>query len=328
MHCITKFCSLIVLVLTTQFVVAQDNGVAVGKIRDAIEKNYSHRDKLKIDWDARIKEYESKLTQAGSPIEFAKVAAEMLSVGKDLHLWLQVDKQMVPTYQANLKPNFNPRILPKLVPKLKQHGKTVLTGQFNDGVRYVVIATWDDRDPQAFGAAIQAIEEAIEAKAPIIIDVRANMGGNEMNARRVAGYFVKEKKEYAKHVTRSNGTDSEPATRTLDSHPDKLFHPGPCVVLMGGANVSSCESFLDMMRAAGATLIGEPTPGASGNPKPFDLGNGVVLFVPSWRNLTLDGAETEGVGMKPDVEVVVDLSRFQTEDPVLAKAREFIKNKK
>ncbi|MBM3967861.1 MAG: hypothetical protein FJ308_22820 [Planctomycetes bacterium] len=191
-----------------------------------------------------------------------------------------------------------------------------------------MIATWDDRDPQAFEGAIQAIEEATKAKAPVIIVVRANMGGNEMNARRVASYFVKERKEYAKHVTRGNGVDSETGTRTFDPHPDKQFHPGPCVVLIGGANISSCESFLDMMRVAGATLIGEPTPGASGNPKPFDLGNGVVLFVPSWRNITLDGAETKGVGTKPDVEVIVDFSCFQTEDPVLAKAPVVIKIQK
>jgi len=108
---------------------------------------------------------------------------------------------------------------------------------------------------------------------------------------------------------------------------DGLHHPRPCVVLMGPANISSCESFLLMMRAAGCTLIGAKSGGSSGNPKPHDLGNGVSVMLPSWRNQTLDGRDLENVGIEPDVVVDADVARFKTTDPVLKAALEHLRER-
>ena len=41
-------------------------------------------------------------------------------------------------------------------------------------------------------------------------------------------------------------------------------------------------------------LIGAQTYGSSGNPKPIDLGNGVTVILPSWRDLFPDGSILEG----------------------------------
>ena len=102
---------------------------------------------------------------------------------------------------------------------------------------------------------------------------------------------------------------------------------GRVAVLIGPGTVSSCESFAMMMRRVpGCKLIGARTAGASGNPKPFDLGNGVTLFVPSWRDLDLDGACLEGRGLAPDIEVEADLGAFRNgHDPVLALALAFLR---
>jgi C-terminal processing protease CtpA/Prc len=81
--------------------------------------------------------------------------------------------------------------------------------------------------------------------------------------------------------------------------------------------MSSNEAFILMMRAAGATLVGEKTLGASGNPQPAELGNGVTVYLPSWRAYQVDGTPLEGVGITPDVEVATTTEDLQAKDPVL-----------
>ena len=57
-----------------------------------------------------------------------------------------------------------------------------------------------------------------------------------------------------------------------------------------------------------------------------NLGSGLTLFVPSWRDLELDGACLEGRGLAPDIEVEADLGAFRNgQDPVLASALAFLR---
>jgi hypothetical protein len=308
---------------------AQDrsvNGTAVERLKRAIDQDYSYRDRLKIDWEKRFEEFEPRFLAAADTVAFEQVVKEFLSAAKDPHIWINDGKRNLGAHQLDLRPNVNARLIPKLMPQWKQHGKIAVTGSWPDGVRYVAFGTWDDRDPTSMKAAIAAVKEAAEAKAPLIIDVRPNSGGNEMNARAVAAFFVSKPTTYGKHVTRSKGKDSAEQKRVLPPDPTGVRHPGPCVVLMGPANLSSCESFLLMMRAGGCKLVGAKSAGSSGNPKPHDLGNGLKVFLPSWRDLSLDGGGIEGVGVAPDIVVDAKPEEFRTADPVLAKALEKIRS--
>jgi hypothetical protein len=309
---------------------AQDqaaNAKAVEQLRSAIDDAYSYRDRLKIDWKRRFEEFTPRFLGAADKDAFAKIAVEFLSVAKDPHLWIKDGARTIPTHRLNLQPNINPRVLPKLMSQIKQVGKIAVLGSWPDGIRYIAIGTWDDRDPASMTTVVGAVKEAAEAKAPLIIDVRPNFGGNEMNARAVASYFIDKPTVYGKHATRSKGKESNVLERVIHPDPSGVRHAGPCVVLMGPANMSSCESFLLMMRAAGCKLVGARSAGSSGNPKPHDLGNGLVAMVPSWRDLSLDGKGLEGVGVEPDVLVESKPSDFADADPVLAKALEMLRRK-
>jgi C-terminal processing protease CtpA/Prc len=89
--------------------------------------------------------------------------------------------------------------------------------------------------------------------------------------------------------------------------------------------MSSCESFLLMMKQVpGCKLIGQRSYGSSGNPRPVDLGNGVTAFVPSWKDLLLDGTGIEGKGIAPDIEVKASPREFAEDDPVLKAALTFL----
>jgi hypothetical protein len=319
-----------VWLLTAALARGQDGAAgraAAQRLQKAIDQDYSHRDRKGVKWQERFAEYQPKLGDAATADQFAATAAELLAPAEDIHLWLKVGDKLVPTFRRDMQPNINPRVLPRLIPTLKQHGKTVLVGQLADGIRYVAIGAWENREPDSMEAAIAAVADAAKSKAPLIIDVRPNTGGDERIARRVAGFFVAAPTVYAKHVIHRAGADSPVQERVLQPAESGLHHPGPCLVLMGSANFSSCEAFLLMMRAAGCRLVGEKSFGSSGNPQPVDLGNGVTAFVPSWRSLVPDGSELEGVGITPDIEVATKTADFQNADPVLTKALAILRSR-
>jgi len=51
-----------------------------------------------------------------------------------------------------------------------------------------------------------------------------------------------------------------------------------------------------------------------------DLGIGVVAFVPSWKDLRLDGTCLEGEGFAPDITVQTRPEDFEKTDPVVEAA--------
>jgi C-terminal processing protease CtpA/Prc len=108
---------------------------------------------------------------------------------------------------------------------------------------------------------------------------------------------------------------------------DKRFK-GPIAVLTSRYVMSSNESFVMMLQQAkDCTLVGLPTYGSSGNPRQFDLGNGVTVVMPSWQDLRLDGTCIEGEGIKPDVLVECTAEKLEQADPILEKALELLRKK-
>jgi C-terminal processing protease CtpA/Prc len=92
---------------------------------------------------------------------------------------------------------------------------------------------------------------------------------------------------------------------------------GPVVGLIGKRCLSSAEWFTLMLRAAGATLIGDTTRGGSGNPQRFTLDNDVSYTVSQWVAYTGDMVAFEDVGIAPDTPIPADSSFDETRDYVL-----------
>ena len=82
-----------------------------------------------------------------------------------------------------------------------------------------------------------------------------------------------------------------------------------------------------MEQAKDCTVVGQPTFGSSGNPKPCELSNGVTVLLPSWQDMDLDGTLIEGKGLQPDVLVECTQKDFESGDPILAKALELLRAK-
>jgi hypothetical protein len=302
---------------------AADNRRAVNLLRAAIRNHYSYRDRLKINWDDLLRRQQDTLVAATSPTEFARLAGTVLARAEDKHIWFQVGEEIIPSYVRPSVPNANYSLLPKLVPALKKHGPAVVSGRWDDGIGYLAIASWV-RNKVEDGKSIVDAFDAVRDTQALIIDVRANSGGDERLAQQLAGCFISERQLYGKHVYRDPKSATgftAPRERWFEPNPDRPRYEGKVAVLSGPAVMSSCESFLLMMKTVpGTVIVGDASQGSSGNPKPHDLRNGVTILLPSWKDMTADGRELEGVGVGPDIEVKATPADFKTADPVLEAA--------
>ena len=199
---------------------------------------------------------------------------------------------------------------------------TVNVGRFADGVGYLLIGSFSGGEA-AIQPALDALAEMKDAPG-LILDVRANGGGNEGMAQRLAACFVQRPAVYSRHEKSAPdvpGGWSKPIDRVIAPAKDGPSFSGRVAVLMGPSNMSSCESFLLMMRhGARSQLVGARSRGSSGNPQPHDLGNGVTVYLPSWRDLLPDGTLLEGNGVVPDVDVATTPNGLTQSDPVLERA--------
>jgi carboxyl-terminal processing protease len=97
---------------------------------------------------------------------------------------------------------------------------------------------------------------------------------------------------------------------------------GPVAILQDGGTFSAAEDFVAPFRDNGrARIFGETSAGSSGQPFFQDLGDGLSFRVGAKRQWLADGTEFEGVGIRPDVEVIPTVEDIRLgRDPVLARA--------
>lgn len=278
------------------------NQIAFTKLMQAISDRYSYRDRLVRNWGELFDPHQQELFSATSPAAFARRAAAIMSAADDIHLFFAVNHARFYTCKTSVPWNVNPGALSKFIPGLTNHNRFVATGKL-DTIGYIFLTNLPN-DAALLKPAHDALDSMMDLPA-IIIDLRANGGGDESTARKFAARLAKRDAVYSKSKlidpSRPSGF-TDPIDRPLKK--SDTTYPGKVFVLSGPGCVSSAESLLLMLRhAAGATVIGAPSRGSSGNPKPHDLGNGVTVFLPSWQDLEPDGTLLEGRGVQPDISI-------------------------
>jgi hypothetical protein len=301
---------------------------AIAKLQKALDEDYSYRDLRKINWSNVFKQYTPQLESCDKNWKFARQAGKMLAVAQDLHMWLQVDDEFIPTYKRNAQWNIATARLPKQIPDWTKRSELIYSGRFEDGIRYVFIRSFPANKEADMEPFFDVLNECITSGRSLIIDVRANGGGAEPLAAQLAGCFTLQPVVYAKDIIRKDGKFSAPLSRTLEPNNKHDPYTGYVAVLTGAGTVSSAESFVLMMKQySRCTVIGQPTAGASGNPKPVDLGGGIQLYLPSWQDLRPDGTCFEGEGIAPDIEVKTGPNAFDSKDPVIEAALKHLRDK-
>jgi hypothetical protein len=249
-------------------VAAAENKAAVAVLRRTIDRHYSYRDLRKVDWEGVFARFTPRLEQAATAEAFAKTAGELLAEAGDIHIMLELGDARFATHKRSIPPNANIDTLRRLIPDWSKRSKRVVSGRFEDGIGYILIATWEREYADDIEAAYAALDDLHDTKA-LIVDVRFNSGGDEGLAQKFAGCFVDRPVVYSKHVFRAPdapGGFSEPQDRVLQPTKGRPKYRGKVAVLMGPVNMSSCESFLLMMKQIpGCKLVGATSYGSSGN---------------------------------------------------------------
>lgn len=281
---------------------------------------YSYKDRLGIDWARRLAAAEERLLASPNDFLFGLRLIDTLAPARDPHLSVGINDVRLPTTWAVPPPNYNLQAVLTRLTNVRRWSTAVVSGE-TESIGYVLVGGWV---PEA-AAAAEAIA-ALRHKEALIVDVRPNSGGDERVAQLVAGCFTDQAIPYAKSLTMDPETRefARSHTRTFQPNPDCGPYGGQVIVLTGPQVMSSNESFLMMMRQAGATLFGAPSFGSSGNPKPYELDNGLVLYVPQWQDMDLDGRLVEGNGITPDILLDLAPDRFVADDPVFGAAVELV----
>jgi len=264
-----------------------------------------HLDRTYPYWDLQGKPAPADLRADPADADVASVLHGMLAPLKDIHLWVEMPLGNVYTVVGNpRKPNWNDAAIRKRLTATVLDAPPHLVGRIGD-VGYARIGAFA---ADGFDALEAALEKLADARA-LVLDVRPNGGGDERLAWRIAGRFAAGPVAYGLVEARDptilrldafRGAEAKilrpPAGREPDEH--------PVAVLQGPYCVSSTEWFLLMMRELDhVTTVGLRSRGATGNPRPFPLFEGVVVHVPTQRGLTISGELIEGKGIAPDVEV-------------------------
>lgn len=266
---------------------------------EEMDRHYAHFEVRRVDWRALTGRYRKRAEAAKSPEEFAKVVKEMLAELADPHVWIQLPgKPHEDTCATKPVPNVDFRIVAKQLKDLKQIGKIAITGRTSDGFGYAALGSLQS-DLADFEAELENLFDA----PGIIFDLRTNHGGDEMRGKRIASMFADQRRVYAKHRFRRGAGFADPMERVFEPREGPRYTK-PVIVLTGPVCVSSGEGLVLMMKSLPhVTLVGRPTRGASGNPAPVELPNGVTVWYSRWLASLPDGALFETTGIAPDVDV-------------------------
>lgn len=269
-----------------------------------MDRNYSYFDHKKINWSALSNKYRVK---GEGPKEFVEAVEKMLAELKDTHVWIMHDGRTIYTCQKPNKPNYDFEYVRSQLEDERVVRGFCLTGRTKDGFGYVLIDSMYGINDKTFAQIAEDIHRLLDSPG-LIVDSRVNSGGSEPIGQKLAGMFCDQECVYAIRKIRSGEKHSDftegskTILRPWRLHEKDMAYTNPIVCLQGAGAVSSGEGFTLMMKALPhCVTFGLPTRGASGNPSPIKLPNGVEVWYSRWLALDAQGNPIEDVGVAPDV---------------------------
>ena len=273
---------------------------------DDFREGYSYTAHKGVDWteifDLNRGRFEGELT----PAQFATNLHESLLVLHDWHVAVQTPAGTWLGQTASYPRNYPSRLA-------TNHAATPYANYLGAGALYharltndavhLIVPTLDTATlDQVSDDDLLALFRSFENARGLIVDLRFNSGGNELHARRLASFFVRDPTLYGYTRTRA---PSEPGgftpltARQVIPH-ERLRLSLPLAVLIGQHCLSSCEWLTLMLRQApNAVLMGDRTRGGTGNP--------ILRSIPE---LGVSYLYSRWIGYTPEQEIIEDRGIF------------------
>jgi hypothetical protein len=286
-------------------------------------QNYSYFDYKHIDWDAARATFRPRAQAATTQDQLVAVVKDMMATLHDQHVTL-IDpsgatvRTFVPSQFVNFDANvFNSQYAGRASFQTGPGGRFGV-GFFN-GVGYMQISSWNNATVHI--EDLDAAMENFRNTAALIVDVRANGGGDDSIAYQFAGRFADATRttEFIQFRSGPLHTDFTALQSRTVSPRGSFQFTRPVVLLIGRNCTSSNESFIAAMRELpNVTVIGDTSGGASGNPGTFQLGGGWSYTVSRWIDYTAERQIIEDQGIAPAISVAAAATDFAAgRDPVL-----------
>ncbi len=273
-----------------------------------------------VDWEGLRAAYRPLAARARTAREAGTVIAAFLHHLRDLHVAVKVGDAWLPGFSRFRPFNGNAAVTEARVGRLTRDPRGLAVGRTADGIGYLAVrALTDPGLPEAFDAALEKLGDTFG----LILDLRANGGGDERIGRRLAGRFAAREHRYSLARFRCG-----PAHDDLGPPRPRSFSPrgpwrygSPVIVLQGRRTMSSAESLVLMLsRCPQVTTLGNPTAGSSGNPRVLSLPGMITVLLPRWLDLDPEGKPIDERGVPPDVPVAAKWTAFRSRDPVIEAA--------
>jgi carboxyl-terminal processing protease len=281
-----------------------------------MDRRYSHFETSTVDWPSLTARYRERAEAAKDPKEFANIISEMLDSLQDTHVFVTPPGEKA--IQSKLAPvtfNIDFKTTLTMLTEIKQGDHAGVTGLANS---FGYMAISEMRGEQSF-AKLAGLFAELLTKPGLIIDMRGNNGGAEVLGQKLLARLTDQPREYSKVSFRagiSHNHFTEATAQSISPGKEPIYQ-GKIAVLTGPGCVSSCEGTTMMLKTLpNAKSFGQPTQGASGNPQPVKLPNGVIVTYSRWKVVMPDGTPLEGKGIAPD-EVIVHQDK---DDPTLKAA--------
>ncbi len=294
------------------------------------DKEYCYFPFKNIDWKQLHDLYLPSVEKASSAESFISICASMLAPLRDGHIYfIGPNGTYIPTHINSYPPNYDASVYQALFQQYNGVMVNSSTGYVVvDSILCVGIQSW--LDAQFNISDFDNILDSNSDMHGVIIDVRANGGGNQNLALEVAGRFTSVATVGSYSQVRSGPlyTDLTPLHSIMVTPRGKTWKK-PVVVLTGRKCFSSNEGFISAIEnIPSVTTIGDTTGGGSGNPKFYSFSNGWQYTVPQWIEHTADKKIIEWNGIPPGIYVKADSLDFaKGDDPVFDYALNWIKEK-
>ncbi len=302
-----------------------------------VNENYSGKDVRPVDWDSLCKAYRPKVTAQTTNSQLTDIFKAMLLRYGDYHFQLNIGNQGInPSFDLAFPNGYIPDFLglnavEKLVNKRLTNYKDLYNYEKTaNNIGYINIKSFNfNRYPRSDFDYFDTVLETLKDTKGLVIDVRTNGGGDEDNAKTVAGRFATSTQLYKYRRTKIgvNKTDYTDFLAFELSPRGAWQYTKPVVVLTNGYTYSNANSFVMMLKVQpNVTLVGTTTGDGVVGSISHELPNGWQVQIPFGLAYFPDKTVVDGKGIKPKIEVSLsDADKKDGRDAILEKALELLK---
>jgi len=267
----------VILLLFTTYSFAQNDPISVFEqvwhSYDTLYSGFAHSD---IDWNTLYDIYRPRVNENTSEQELFNIITCMLRHLNDNHVQIATE---------NPELHFSAGLLGYLIDdigfdstikiftsspvpeKYFKYGLNTFNkfyyGWLQDSIAYFHFGEF--KNLKATQQAMDSIIQSFSSSKAMIIDVRRNMGGEDIIGKTIAGYFSDEKREYM-ITSEKNGQGHNDFTISKKWYitPNKSFnYSNPVILLIDNTSFSAAETFaLAMKEIPQVKLVGDYTSGA------------------------------------------------------------------